>query len=216
MPATCVQHRNDITFPFKRYQIQPVWRADRPQKGRYREFYQCDVDVIGSDSLLNEVELIRMVDAIFSQLNMQVVIKINNRKVLAGIAEVIDAPDKITDITTAIDKLDKIGVEKVYEELRTKGLKEKTIQMLGPIINLGGSNQERLNSLTKIIGNTSDGSLGIAELQQVIDLLDKIHIHAEVEIDQSLARGLNYYTGAIIEVKAKGVRYRQCLWRWKI
>jgi len=200
-----VQHRNEITFPFKRYQIQPVWRADRPQKGRYREFYQCDVDVIGSNSLLNEVELIRMIDAIFVKLNMQVVIKINNRKVLSGIAEVIDAPEKLTDITTAIDKLDKIGIEKVYDELRTKGLTEETIQMLEPIINLGGDNQKKLNCLREFIGITSDGSQGIAELQTMLDLLNKLNIQSEVEIDQSLARGLNYYTGAIIEVKAKEV-----------
>ena len=200
-----VQHRNEITFPFKRYQIQPVWRADRPQKGRYREFFQCDVDVIGSDSLLNEVELIRMVDAIFNQLNMKVVIKINNRKVLSGIAEVINAPEKLTDITTAIDKLDKIGIEKVYDELRAKGLEEDTIQLLEPIINLSGDNQKKLNCLTELIGITTDGSKGIAELQTMLDLLGKLNIKSEVEIDQSLARGLNYYTGAIIEVKAKGV-----------
>ncbi len=200
-----VQHRNEITFPFKRYQIQPVWRADRPQKGRYREFYQCDVDVIGSNSLLNEVELIRMVDAIFNVLNIEVVIKINNRKVLSGIAEVIDAPEKLTDITTAIDKLDKIGIEKVYDELRAKGLEEDTIQMLEPIINLGGDNQKKLNCLTELIGITADGSKGIAELQTMLDLLSKLNIKSEVEIDQSLARGLNYYTGAIIEVKAKDV-----------
>jgi len=200
-----VQHRNEITFPFKRYQIQPVWRADRPQKGRYREFFQCDVDVIGSDSLLNEVELIRMVDSIFSKLNMQVVIKINNRKILSGIAEVIDAPEKLTDITTAIDKLDKIGIEKVYDELRAKGLEEETIQMLEPIINLGGNNQKKLNCLREFIGMTADGSKGIAELQTILDLLDNLNVRSEVEIDQSLARGLNYYTGAIIEVKAKDV-----------
>jgi histidyl-tRNA synthetase len=200
-----VQHRNEITFPFKRYQIQPVWRADRPQKGRYREFFQCDVDVIGSDSLLNEVELIRMIDDIFSKLKMEVVIKINNRKVLSGIAEVIDAPEKLTDITTAIDKLDKIGIEKVYDELRSKGLEEETIQMLEPIINLGGDNQKKLNCLRELIGMTADGSKGIAELQSMIDLLDGLNIRSEIEIDQSLARGLNYYTGAIIEVKAKEV-----------
>jgi histidyl-tRNA synthetase len=200
-----VQHRNEITFPFKRYQMQPVWRADRPQKGRYREFFQCDVDVIGSDSLLNEVELIRMIDDIFSKLKMEVVIKINNRKVLSGIAEVIDAPEKLTDITTAIDKLDKIGIEKVYDELRSKGLEEETIQMLEPIINLGGDNQKKLNCLRELIGMTADGSKGIAELQSMIDLLDGLNIRSEIEIDQSLARGLNYYTGAIIEVKAKEV-----------
>ncbi|MCF6169464.1 MAG: histidine--tRNA ligase [Bacteroidales bacterium] len=199
------QHRNEITFPFKRYQVQPVWRADRPQKGRYREFFQCDVDVIGSNSLLNEVELIRMIDDIFCELKMGVVIKINNRKILSGIAEVIAVPEKLTDITTAIDKIDKIGLDKVYEELRSKGLTDETIQMLEPIINLGGDNQKKLNCLREFIGTTADGSQGITELQTVIDLLNGLDIRSEVEIDQSLARGLNYYTGAIIEVKAKKV-----------
>lgn len=200
-----VQHRNSIVFPFKRYQIQPVWRADRPQKGRYREFYQCDVDVIGSGSLLNEVELIRMIDDIFKQLKIDVVIKLNNRKVLTGIAEVINAPEKITDITTTIDKIDKIGVEKVYEELRQRGLSEETITMLEPIINLGGDNQKRLNCLKELIGITSAGSQGVDELQVIIDLIKILDISADVEIDQALARGLNYYTGTIIEVLAKDV-----------
>jgi len=200
-----VQNRNEITFPFKRYQIQPVWRADRPQKGRYREFYQCDIDVIGSGSLLNEVELIKVIDEVFKRLNIKVVIKINNRKILSGIAEIINAPEKLTDITTAIDKLDKIGIEKVYDELRAKGLEEDSIQMLEPIINLGGDNQKMLICLSELVGITSDGSKGIAELQTMLDLLDKLNIKSEVEIDQSLARGLNYYTGAIIEVKAKDV-----------
>jgi len=200
-----VQHRNEITFPFKRYQIQPVWRADRPQKGRYREFYQCDIDVIGSEALLNEVELIKVIDEVFKRLNIKVVIKINNRKILSGIAEMIAAPEKLTDITTAIDKLDKIGIEKVYDELRTKGLDEDSIRMLEPIINLGGGNQKVLNCLREIIGISSDGSKGIVELQTMLDLLNKLNIKSEVEIDQSLARGLNYYTGAIIEVKAKDV-----------
>ena len=200
-----VQHRNDIVFPFKRFQIQPVWRADRPQKGRYREFYQCDVDVIGSDSLLNEVELIRVIDDIFKKLNIEIVIKLNNRKVLTGIAEVINAPEKITDITTAIDKLDKIGIENVYEELRHRGLSEENISMLEPIINLSGNNEKRITCLKELVGATSAGSQGIDELQEIVDYLKKVEITAEVEIDQSLARGLNYYTGAIIEVKAKNV-----------
>lgn len=200
-----VQHRNDIVFPFKRYQIQPVWRADRPQKGRYREFYQCDVDVIGSDSLLNEVELIRMIDDIFRKLNIDVVIKLNNRKILTGIAEVINVPEKIMDITTAIDKIDKIGIEKVYGELRRRGLSEDTITMLEPIINLEGDNQKRINCLKELIGTTSAGSQGAEELQEIIDSVKILDIGAEVEIDQALARGLNYYTGAIIEVKAKGI-----------
>ncbi len=200
-----VQHRNDIVFPFKRYQIQPVWRADRPQKGRYREFYQCDVDVIGSDSLLNEVELIRMIDDIFKKLKIEIVIKLNNRKVLTGIAEVIDAPDKLTDITTAIDKLDKIGIENVYEELRQRGLSEDNINMLEPIINLSGDNEKRLTCLKELVGGTASGSQGTNELQEIVDYLKKVEIKADVEIDQALARGLNYYTGAIIEVKAKDV-----------
>ena len=200
-----VQHRNDIVFPFKRYQIQPVWRADRPQKGRYREFYQCDVDVIGSDSLLNEVELIRMIDDIFKKLKISIVIKLNNRKLLTGIAEVINAPEKITDITTAIDKLDKIGIENVYGELRNRGLSEENINMLEPIINLSGDNTKRLTCLKELLGGTAAGSQGIGELQEIFDYLKKVEITADVEIDQALARGLNYYTGAIIEVKAKNV-----------
>ncbi len=200
-----VQHRNDITFPFKRYQIQPVWRADRPQKGRYREFYQCDVDVIGSDSLLNEVELVRMIDDIFKLLKIEIVIKLNNRKVLTGIAEVIHATEKITDITTAIDKLDKMGIEKVYEELRQRGLSQDNIDMLEPIINLSGDNEKRLNCLKELIGGTTSGAKGISELQEIVDYLKRLEITADVEIDQALARGLNYYTGAIIEVKAKNI-----------
>ncbi len=201
-----VQHRNEITFPFKRYQVQPVWRADRPQKGRYREFYQCDVDVIGSDSLLNEVELIRVIDDIFKRLNIDVVIKLNNRKILTGIAEIINAPERLTDITTAIDKIDKIGVEKVYEELRQKGLDEDTIEMLEPIINLGGDNSKRLICLKEIIGITSAGSQGIHEMQYILDLTEQLDIKAEIKMEQALARGLNYYTGTIIEVLAKDVK----------
>lgn len=200
-----VQNRNELTFPFKRFQIQPVWRADRPQKGRYREFYQCDVDVIGSDSLLNEVELIRMIDAIFTKLKVEVVIKINNRKVLSGIAEYIEAPERLTDITTAIDKLDKIGLDKVIEELKQRGLSGEMIDKVLPIIQLTGTNTERLEKLEELIGNTNDGKTGIEELRTILDYLDTLELVSEVEIDQSLARGLNYYTGAIIEVKAKNV-----------
>jgi len=201
-----VQHRNDITFPFKRYQIQPVWRADRPQKGRYREFYQCDVDVIGSNSLLNEVDLIRMIDEVFQRLNIRVVIKLNNRKLLSGIAQTIDAPEKLTDITTAMDKLDKIGVEKVYEELLGKGLLQEAIDLLEPIINLRGSNTSKLNCLKELIGDTADGAKGLLELGAILQYLESFDLKAEIEIDQSLARGLNYYTGAIIEVKAVDVQ----------
>ncbi len=201
-----VQHHNEITFPFKRYQMQPVWRADRPQKGRYREFYQCDVDVIGSGSLLNEVDLIRLIDEVFQKLNIRVVIKLNNRKLLSGIAQTIDAPEKITDITVAMDKLDKIGVEKVYEELREKGLSQEAIDHLEPILNLSGSNTSKLNCLKELIGHTEEGSKGLLELGTILDYLQDFDLKAEVEIDQSLARGLNYYTGAIIEVKAADVQ----------
>jgi len=200
-----VQHRNDITFPFKRYQIQPVWRADRPQKGRYREFYQCDVDVVGSNSLLNEVELIRIIDKIFQQLNINVTIKLNNRKVLSGMAETIDEADKLIDITTAIDKLDKIGIEKVYDELLSKGISQDAIDHLEPIINLSGSNDGKITCLKQLIGDTEVGTKGILELETVIEYLKPLEINSTVEIDQSLARGLNYYTGAIIEVKANDV-----------
>lgn len=200
-----VQNRNDITFPFKRYQIQPVWRADRPQKGRYREFFQCDIDVIGSNSLLNETELIRVIDEVFKNLGIAVTIKINNRKILSGIATVIDAPEKLTDITTAIDKLDKIGIEKVYEELRKKGLSEDAINSLEPIINLGGDNRKKLQCLKELIGFSEDGSKGILEIETMLDQLKMLNIDSKVELDQSLARGLNYYTGAIIEVKANDV-----------
>ena len=201
-----VQNRNDIAFPFKRYQIQPVWRADRPQKGRYREFYQCDVDVIGSNSLLNEVELIRLIDDVFRKLKINVTIKLNNRKILTGISEIINAPEKLTDITTAIDKLDKIGIEKVYEELRNKGLPEETIEMLEPIINLGGDNEKRLTCLKELIGITESGSNGIEEMKFVLDRVRDLDIRSEISFDQALARGLNYYTGTIFEVVAKDVR----------
>ncbi|RLD47889.1 MAG: histidine--tRNA ligase [Bacteroidetes bacterium] len=200
-----VQHLNEITFPFKRYQIQPVWRADRPQKGRYREFYQCDVDVIGSHSLLNEVELIRIIDSIFRELNINVVIKLNNRKILTGIVETINAPERLTDITTAMDKIDKIGVEKVYEELRGKGLDEDTINMLEPVMNLSGDNTSRLNCLKELIGATDTGSQGLEEMQTILGLTKQLDLKAEIKLDQVLARGLNYYTGTIIEVIAKDV-----------
>lgn len=201
-----VQHRNDITFPFKRYQIQPVWRADRPQKGRYREFYQCDVDVIGSNSLMNEVEMVRMIDDIFGKLNINVIIKVNNRKVLSGIAELIDEPGQLTNITTAIDKLDKIGVDNVIEELKQRGLPKNKIEQVMPVIQLSGSNQEKINRLKDLIGETGDGSAGLAELQNMLDYLKNLNISSDIEIDPSLARGLSYYTGAIIEVKAKDVQ----------
>ncbi|PKP31597.1 MAG: histidine--tRNA ligase [Bacteroidetes bacterium HGW-Bacteroidetes-16] len=200
-----VQHRNDLSFPFKRYQIQPVWRADKPQKGRYREFFQCDVDVIGSHSLLNEVELVRMIDDVFKQLNIEIVIKLNNRKILSGIAQTIDKPEMITDLTTAIDKLDKIGLEKVYEELLQKGFSKENIDYLAPIIQLQGDNGQKLEALQGLIGHTTEGSLGVTELKTVFQHLSTLNIKAKIELDQSLARGLNYYTGAIIEVKALNV-----------
>ena len=197
-----VQHRNEINFPFKRYQIQPVWRADRPQKGRYREFYQCDVDIIGSNSLINEIELIQIIDDIFKKLNINITIKINNRKILTGIAEIIGMADKVTDITVAIDKLDKIGIEKVNEELFSKGLSKKAIDDIQPIINLKGNNKEKLIVLSSILCNSEPGKKGIAELNSIINYLKNIDLKANFEVDLTLARGLNYYTGAIFEVKA--------------
>jgi len=201
-----VQHRNDLTFPFKRYQIQPVWRADRPQKGRYREFYQCDVDVIGSNSLLNEVELLQIIRDVFSKLSINVSIKLNNRKILAGIAEIIGHAEKIIDITVAIDKLDKIGLEKVNEELINKGLPTEAVEKLQPIIRLSGDNKTKLNQLKEILQESEVGLKGISELQTIIDLADKLNLSELVELDLTLARGLNYYTGAIIEVKALDVK----------
>ena len=201
-----VQHRNEITFPFKRYQMQPVWRADRPQKGRYREFFQCDVDVIGSGSLLNEVELIRVIDAIFKKLGVNVQIRLSNRKILSGIAGLIKAPEKLTDITTAIDKLDKIGLDKVVDELLQRGLSKEQIDQVLPIIELTGNNTQKLDSLEKLIGNTNDGSTGIAEMKTVLAYFDKLNIESELEFDPSLARGLDYYTGTIVEVLAKDVK----------
>jgi len=200
-----VQHRDEIIFPFKRYQIQPVWRADRPQKGRYREFFQCDVDVIGSDSLLNEFELIRIIDDIFKLLKIQVVIKINNRKILSGIAEIINEPEKITDITVAIDKLDKIGIEAVNEELKGKGIAPEAISTIQPIIQLKGDTTEKLADLENIISGSGTGIKGIEELRRLFSYFEGSHLSAETELDLTLARGLNYYTGAIIEVKSKDV-----------
>lgn len=197
-----VQHRNDIQMPFRRFQIQPVWRADRPQKGRYREFYQCDADVVGSDSLVNEVELLQLIDEVFRRLKVRIAIKLNNRKVLAGIAELIGAPDKMVDITVAIDKIDKIGLEKVNEELADRGLSEESIAALQPIIQIGGTLDERLAQLETLLAPSEIGSLGVRELREVIDGTLALGLDAELDLDVSLARGLNYYTGTIIEVKA--------------
>lgn len=201
-----VQNQNDITFPFKRYQIQPVWRADRPQKGRYREFYQCDVDVIGSNSLLNEVELVQIIDDVFQRLQINTIVKINNRKILAGIAETIGESDRIIDITVAIDKLDKIGLEKVNQEMLDKGISDAAIEKLQPILQLEGSTQEKLDQIEKVIGKTEVGARGIAEMKTLFGYLEKFDLKTEVELDLTLARGLNYYTGAIFEVKSKDVQ----------
>ncbi len=201
-----VQHRNEISFPFKRYQIQPVWRADRPQKGRYREFYQCDGDVVGSDSLINEVELIQIMDEVFRRFGIRVCIKMNNRKILTGIAEILGAADMIVDITVAIDKLDKIGIDNVNEELRSKGLSDEAIQKLQPVIMLSGSNSEKIDSLKQILANSEIGLKGIAELEFILNRIDKLTLRSELELDLTLARGLNYYTGAIFEVKAMDVQ----------
>ena len=200
-----VQHRNEISFPFKRYQIQPVWRADRPQKGRYREFYQCDGDVVGSNSLINEVELIQIMDEVFRRFGIRVCIKMNNRKILAGIAEIIGEADKLVDITVAIDKLDKIGLDNVNAELRDKGLTEEAIAKLQPVILLSGTNEEKLAALRPILSG-STGMKGIEELEFIFDKIKNIPLTAELELDLTLARGLNYYTGAIFEVKALDVQ----------
>jgi histidyl-tRNA synthetase len=200
-----VQHRDEIVFPFKRYQIQPVWRADRPQKGRYREFFQCDADVIGSDSLLNEYELVRIIDDIFKQLKIAVVIKINNRKILTGIAEIINEPERITDITVAIDKLDKIGIDAVNEELKSKGITSGAISMIQPIIQLKGNTAEKLADLKKILSGSETGQKGIEEMRTLFTYLESSRLTGDIELDLTLARGLNYYTGAIIEVKSKDV-----------
>jgi histidyl-tRNA synthetase len=201
-----VMHRDELSFPFKRYQIQPVWRADRPQKGRYREFYQCDADVVGSDSLLNEVELMQIVDTVFSRFGIRVCIKINNRKILTGIAEIIGEADKIVDITVAIDKLDKIGLDNVNEELRSKGISDEAIEKLQPIILLSGSNSEKLATLKEILSGSETGVKGIEESEFILNTLAAMGLKNELELDLTLARGLNYYTGAIFEVKALDVQ----------
>lgn len=201
-----VMHREELALPFKRYQIQPVWRADRPQKGRYREFYQCDADVVGSDSLLNEVELMQIVDTVFSRFGIRVSIKINNRKILSGIAEIIGEADKIVDITVAIDKLDKIGLDNVNAELASKGISQQAIDMLQPIILLSGTNAEKLATLKEVLAGSETGLKGVEECEFIIRTLDTLGLKNEVELDLTLARGLNYYTGAIFEVKALDVQ----------
>ena len=197
-----VQHQNEITFPFKRYQVQPVWRADRPQKGRYREFYQCDVDVIGSRSLLNEVELIEIVERVFGKLGINVVLKMNNRKILYGIAEAIGHADKMMDITIAIDKLEKIGIDNVKAELAERGLEAEAIEKLQPILELSGTNAEKLQKLSEVIGCSETGVKGIEEMSEIFGYVENLGLQLPIELDLSLARGLNYYTGAIFEVKA--------------
>lgn len=196
-----VMHREELQLPFKRYQIQPVWRADRPQKGRYREFYQCDADVVGSDSLLNEVELMQIVDTVFTRLGVRVQIKINNRKILSGIAEVIGEPEMIVDITVAIDKLDKIGLESVNAELRADGISDEAIEKLQPIIAMSGSNDDKLKTMSDVLAGSEIGMKGVEETRFILDIL-KGTLDNEIEFDLTLARGLNYYTGAIFEVKA--------------
>ena len=200
-----VQHRDELTMPFKRYQIQPVWRADRPQKGRYREFYQCDADVVGSDSLLNEVELMQIVDTVFTLFGIRVCIKLNNRKILTGIAEMIGAADKIVDITVAIDKLDKIGLDNVNAELKAGGLSDEAVARLQPIISLSGTNKEKLAVMKDVLAESETGLKGIAECEFVLDTLSALGLRNAMELDLTLARGLNYYTGCIFEVKALDV-----------
>jgi histidyl-tRNA synthetase len=200
-----VMHRNELQLPFKRYQIQPVWRADRPQKGRYREFYQCDADIVGSTSLLNEVELVQIIDTVFSKFGINITIKLNSRKILSGIAEIIGKPDKIVDITVAIDKLEKIGIENVNAELAEKGLSEAEIQAIQPIILLQGSNEEKLQSLRQTLATSEIGQKGIDEMEYIFLMLKNVNVKAVLQLDLTLARGLNYYTGAILEVKANDV-----------
>ena len=200
-----VMHRDELVFPFKRYQIQPVWRADRPQKGRYREFYQCDADVIGNNSLINEVELIQMIDHVFGKLNIRVAIKLNNRKVLAGIAEVIGEPERIIDITVAIDKIEKIGLDGVVAELKEKGIGEESIEKLLPILNAQGSNDEKLAILAEMLNGNPTGEKGVEEIKFILDTLKGLELNSALDLDLTLARGLNYYTGAILEVKALDV-----------
>lgn len=201
-----VMHRDEISFPFKRFQIQPVWRADRPQKGRYREFYQCDADVVGSNSLLNEVELVQMIDTVFNKFGIRVAIKINNRKILTGIAEIIGEADKIVDITVAIDKLDKIGLDNVNAELASKGIPQEAIDKLQPIIMLKGSNDEKLQTLKNVLATSEIGLKGVEESEFILNSVASLGVKSEVELDLTLARGLNYYTGAIFEVKALDVQ----------
>ena len=201
-----VMHREELQLPFKRYQIQPVWRADRPQKGRYREFYQCDADVVGSDSLLNEVELMQIVDTVFSRFGIRVQIKMNNRKILSGIAEVIGAADKIVDITVAIDKLDKIGIDNVNAELREDGLSEEQIAKLQPIIMLSGTNDEKLATIAEVLKDSETGLKGVEEIRFILNVLKTTGLKNEIQLDLTLARGVNYYTGAIFEVKALDVQ----------
>ena len=197
-----VQHQNEITLPFKRFQIQPVWRADRPQKGRYREFYQCDVDMVGSRSQLCELELVQIVDEVYRRLGIRVALKINNRKVLSGLAEISGCPDKVTDITVAIDKIDKIGLDAVKEELRSKGLEEAAVQKLVPVLTLEGSNGDKLAAMRKLMASSEEGMKGLDELEELFGYISAAGIRTETELDLSLARGLSYYTGAIFEVKA--------------
>ena len=201
-----VMHRDEITFPFKRFQIQPVWRADRPQKGRYREFYQCDADVVGSNSLLNEVELVQMIDTVFNRFGIRVSIKVNNRKILTGIAEIIGEADKRVDITVAIDKLDKIGLDNVNAELASKGISEEAIAKLQPIIQLKGTNAEKLATLKQVLAGSETGLKGVEESEFILHAVEGLHVKSEVELDLTLARGLNYYTGAIFEVKVLDVQ----------
>ena len=201
-----VMHRDEISFPFKRYQIQPVWRADRPQKGRYREFYQCDADVVGSNSLLNEVELVQMIDRVYGKFGIRVSIKINNRKILTGIAEIIGEADKIVDITVAIDKLDKIGLDNVNAELASKGIPQEAIEKLQPIIMLSGTNEEKLETLKTVLSASETGLKGVEESEFILKTVSSLGVKSEVELDLTLARGLNYYTGAIFEVKALDVQ----------
>lgn len=201
-----VMHRDELQLPFKRYQIQPVWRADRPQKGRYREFYQCDADVVGSDSLLNEIELMQIIDTVFTRFGVRVQIKINNRKILTGIAEYINEADKIVPITVAIDKLEKVGLDNVNAELAEDGLSKEAIEKLQPVISLSGSNEEKLDVISNILKDSEIGTKGVEELRYIFGVLDKSNLKNEVQFDLTLARGLNYYTGAIFEVKALDVQ----------
>ena len=201
-----VMHREELQLPFKRYQMQPVWRADRPQKGRYREFWQFDGDIVGSDSLLNEVELMQIIDTVFSRFGVRVQIKINNRKILTGIAEVIGAAEKIVDITVAIDKLDKIGLDNVNQELREDGLSDEQIEKLQPIISLEGTNDEKLNTIAEVLASSETGLKGVEETRFILDTLKSLGLKNEIQLDLTLARGLNYYTGAIFEVKALDVQ----------